>query len=204
MRFQFFGLTPRTRVFCVGMVLFMGAIHSARADYAMYSKVVNLFAESDLIRAEHHHDWSTATQAKRWTMISTTKDPFSPYLNNYSYLRLLDKLTGAEIFRRPVPALSHIWISGDSKYIVGLSNIQLSNPYQLVVYSRFGERLFERDFTRVHQLGVSSSVTNWVFWYKEPAPKISITERGKLATLSIEDPLGISREFRFLVPDEHR
>jgi hypothetical protein len=60
-------------------------------------------------------------------MISTTKNPFTAD-NDYSCLRLRDKATGAELFRRPVPALTHIWISPDSKYVVGISDVMLWNP----------------------------------------------------------------------------
>jgi hypothetical protein len=80
-------------------------------------------------------------------MITTTKHPFAAD-NDYSYLRLRDKATGAELFRRPVPALTHIWISPDSKYVVGISNVMLWNPYQLVVFSGSGDRLLERNISR--------------------------------------------------------
>jgi hypothetical protein len=42
-------------------------------------------------------------------------------------------------------------------------------------------------------------VTNWVFWYKEPQPAISISEEGAAAILRIEDPAGEMRVFRFPV-----
>ena len=129
-------------------------------------------------------------------MISTTKNPFSAD-NDYSYLRLRDKATGAELFRRPVPALTHIWISPDSKYLVGISDVMLWNPYQLVVFSKSGDRLLERNMVGVNWPGVSQSVTNWINWYKEPAPQMTLVEDGMTATLSIEDPLGILRQFQF-------
>ncbi len=184
------------------LTLLMMATPLARADFAGYSKVVDLFAETNILRAEHHHDWSESTRSARWKMISTTKDPFSAD-NDYSFLRLIDKASGAELFRRPVPALSHIWISKDSRYVVGLSNIQLWNTYQLVVFSKSGARLLERDMTGVHWPGVSRSVTNWIHWYREPSPRISLVEKGRLATLTIEDPRGVSRDFYFpgIVPE---
>ena len=129
-------------------------------------------------------------------MISTTKNPFSAD-NDYSYLRLRDKAPGAELFRRPVPALTHIWISPDSKYLVGISDVMLWNSYQLVVFSKSGDRLLERNMVGVNWPGVSQSVTNWINWYKEPAPQMTLVEDGMTATLSIEDPLGILRQFQF-------
>jgi hypothetical protein len=179
------------------LALLMMAPPFARADGIGYQNVVDLYADTNVVRAEHHHDWSEATRGARWKMISTTQNPFSSD-NNYSYLRLIDKASGAELFRRPVPALSYIWISKDSRYVVGLSNIQLWNPYQLVVFSKSGERLLERAMTDVRWPGVTRSVTNWINWYREPSPRIGLVENGRLATLTVEDPLGVSRDFHFL------
>ena len=168
----------------------------AHADAVGYNGVVNLRAETDAVRAEHHHDWSRATHDARWKMISTTKDPFTAD-NNYSYLQLHDKATHTELFRRPVPALTHIWISPDSRYVVGISHVMLWNPYQLVVFSRSGDRLLERNMVGVKWPGVTQSVTNWIGWYKEPVPQMTIVEDGATATLSVEDPLGVLRQFQF-------
>jgi hypothetical protein len=173
---------------------------SAHADRSGYSKVIDLRAEAGSLRAEHHHDWSNATRDARWKMISSTKNPFGAD-NDYSYLRLRDELTGAELFRRPVPALTHIWISPDSKYVVGLSNVMVWNPYQLVVFSKSGDRLLERNMVGVNWPGVRQSVTNWINWYKEPVPQITIVEDGTTATLSVEDPLGVLRQFQ--IPAVH-
>jgi hypothetical protein len=57
------------------------------------------------------------------------------------------------LFRRPVPALTHIWISPDSAYVVGISNVMLWNPYQLVAFCRSGDRLLERNMEAALQGG---------------------------------------------------
>jgi hypothetical protein len=101
------------------------------------------------------------------------------------------------LFRVPVPALTYIWISPDSKYVVGLSNIKLWNPYQIVVYSRSGERLFARGLVGANLPGEAESVTNSVIWYKEPVPKIEMTEDSSTVTLIVENPLGGSNQFQF-------
>jgi hypothetical protein len=180
------------------ILVWLALLTTAHADRVGYDRVIDLRAETDTVQAQHHHDWSTKTHDARWNMISTTKDPFTVD-NNYSYLLLRDKATGTELFRRPVPALTYIWISPDSKYVVGISNIKLWNPYQLVVFSKSGNRLLERDMAGVRWPGVSGSVTNWINWYKEPVPQITIVEEGTTATLSIEDPLGVLRQFQFQV-----
>ena len=142
------------------LLLMVAAGTPAHADRAGYNGVVDLYAETGAVRAEHHHDWSSRTHDARWKMISTTKDPFTAD-NDYSYLRLRDKATGTELFRRPVPALTQIWISPDSKYVVGISHVMLWNPYQLVVFSRSGDRLLERNMVGVNWPGVSQSVTQF-------------------------------------------
>ncbi|MBR1165445.1 hypothetical protein [Bradyrhizobium liaoningense] len=166
----------------------------ARADMVGYRGVVDLSVEAGTLRAEHHHDWGGASQNARWKMISSTRDPFTAD-NDYSYLRLRDPTMGTELFRRPVPALTYIWISPDLKYVVGLSHVMLWNPYQLVVFSRSGDRLLARDM--VGAPGARRSVTNWVYWYKEPAPKLTIVEKEATATLSVESESGVPREFQF-------
>jgi hypothetical protein len=169
---------------------------SAHADRAGYDKVVDLWAAAGTLRAEHHHDWSGATRKARWKMISSTENPFGAD-NDYSYLRLRDNATGAELFRRPAPALTHIWVSPNSKYVVGISHVKLWNPYQLVVFSKSGDLLLKRNMVGINWPGVFDSVTNWINWYKEPVPQIAVVEDGTIATLSVEDPRGVLRQFQF-------
>lgn len=184
----------KRRLLTAGALLLSAA--AAAADAVGYAGVKDLAEENGVLRVEHHHDWSRATEPERYRMITTTKDPFTA-ANTYSYLRIVEKASGRELFRAPVPALTFLWISPDSKYIVGLSSIKLWNPYQLVVFTRDGRRLFERDFTGDPSPAVMQSVTNAIWWFKEPAPAMSIEERGGWVELSIEDRLGQPRRFRF-------
>jgi hypothetical protein len=183
-------------IFRTTLWLTIAVSSSAQADRSGYDKVVNLVAETGTVRAEHHHDWSHASHNALWKMISTTKDPFTAD-NDYSYLRLVDKSSGVELFRRPVPALTHIWISPDSEYVVGISNVMSWNPYQLVVFDKSGGRLLERNMVGVNWPGVWRSVSTWIKWYKEPAPQMTIIKDGASVSLSIEDALGVSRQFQF-------
>lgn len=183
-------------IFRITLGLAIAASSAAHADMVGYAKVVELSVEASTLRAEHYHDWGSASRAARWKMISTTENPFTAD-NNYSSLRLYDKVTGVDLFRRPVPALTHIWISPDSEYVVGVSNVMLWNPYQLVVFNRTGDRLLERNMVGANWPGVSRSVTNWINWYKEPVPQIKIVKEGATATLFVEDRLGVLREFQF-------
>ena len=187
--------------FSVTAVLLASA--AALADMVGYNKVVDLREQNAVLVVEHHHDWSRSTEPARFKMISTTKDPFTTE-NTYSYLRVVEKASGRELFRAPVPALSILWISPDSKYVVGLSSIKLWNPFQLVVFTRAGRRVFERDFTSDTTPGIQQSVTNWIGWYKEPAPAIGLEESQGWVILSIEDRLGTTRRFRFRADGEKR
>lgn len=81
--------------------------------------------------------------------------------------------------------------------VVALSNVKVWNPYQLVVFSRTGDRLLELNLIGMRWPGTSESVTNWVRWYKTPVPKIAIVEGRNTAILSVEDGAGFLRKFEF-------
>jgi hypothetical protein len=76
-------------------------------------------------------------------MISTDQDPFGRE-NSYSSLTVTDKGSGRVLFRSPVPALSRLWISPDSRFVLGLSEVKLWNPYQVVLFDRMGPVLLKR------------------------------------------------------------
>jgi hypothetical protein len=111
-------------------------------------------------------------------------------------LRLLDKATGAELFRRPVPALTHIWISPDSAYVVGISNVMLWNPYQLVVFSRSGDRLLERNMVGVNWPGVSQTGS---IGTNNPCRKLTSLEMGQPPHSLSKILLGSFVNFSFLL-----
>jgi hypothetical protein len=119
---------------------------SAMGDRVGYAEVKNLEISNDRLIVRHHHDWSDSTRARRYEMISGHQDPFR-LDNNYAYLECIDRSTSAVRFKIPTPALTYLWISPDSRYIVGLSKIQLWNPYQLVVFDSTGNLLFKEHIT---------------------------------------------------------
>ncbi len=166
------------------------------ADAIGYSLVYDCKAENSQFVAEHHHDWSEATRKARWKMISTDKNVLSSE-NTYSSLLLTSRGDGREIFQVPTPALSYLWISPDSRFIVGVSNIKLWNPLQLVVLNAQGAVLLAKPVDESSFPGVSGSVTNWVYWYHEPSPTISITPVGDHFVLKVEGNAGVDRVFEF-------
>jgi hypothetical protein len=149
----------------------------ARADRVGYFSIYDCKAENELLYAEHH-DWSKATRAARWKMISTTKDVFTSS-NSYARLVVRNKRDQSQLFRVPTPALTHLWISQDSRFIVGISNTKLDNPIQVVVFNTKG------------MLVLAKSVD------KEPQPQISIETSGDFSSLHIEGNSGVDRVFTF-------
>lgn len=119
------------------LVVFLLIAKSGAGDFAAYEEIKDLRAEGADFVVDHHHDWSEATRKSRYKMITTHQDPFTPE-NNYAYISAKRKDTGALLFRQPSPALSWLGVTADSRYIIGLSNIQLDNPYHMVVLDRSG------------------------------------------------------------------
>ena len=109
----------------------------AMADYAPYRRSIQIEAAEGAFIVRHSHDWSAPPC---WEIL---KNPDSPFLasNKSAFVELWSKEPERRLWRRPSPALSKVWISPDGAYVVGLSEIAWSNPYQLVVYSRTGELL---------------------------------------------------------------
>lgn len=123
-------------------ILFI-AYNSVYADAVGYSDSKRLKIESKNYIVIHFHDWTHATRDSRFKMISTDENPFSSQ-NNYAYIECIEKSTGKVLFKKPCPALTKIEISKDEKYIIGLSNIKLWNPYHLVIFSTKGELIKKR------------------------------------------------------------
>jgi hypothetical protein len=130
-------------VFVMQSCVLLFPVATCRADRVGYNQVRVLRKQNSELLIEHHHDWSHRTESQRYRMITTHQDPFRAD-NNYAFIKCTDKATGRPLFRMPTPALTYLWMSPDSKYIVGLSNIKLDNPYQLVVFDRAGKLLFKQ------------------------------------------------------------
>ena len=92
--------------------------------------------------------------------------------NSYASLVVRNRQTHSQLFRVPTPALTHLWISDDSRFIVGISDIKLWNPVQVVVFNSKGDLVLSKSVDSNSFPGVSESVSNWVYWYKEPQPRI--------------------------------
>lgn len=113
------------------------------ADPFDYSGALKLKIESKNYIVIHYHDWTSKTDHERYLMMTFDQNPFNKK-NNYAFVECIDKKTGKTVFKKPSIALTRIHISADEKYIIGISNIKLDNPYQLVIFSAKGELIKKR------------------------------------------------------------
>jgi len=234
---------------------------SSTADQTAYSEEREIRASAANVSCRHWHDWSPKTIQSRAAMISGNQDPFGR-VNNYARIECNDTKDGKTLFVTPSPALTTLWISPDQRYLVGLSNVKLWNPYQLVVYRMDGvlvlrmhvpgsEACFDRaDFARFYSdhsqiqpllqgrsivrnnkifvdydfmnapvrfgretwlaldakrcpshlsTNITETTTNFVHWYRESEPGISLDrdERGAAIGLTLLDPIGVPIRISF-------
>jgi hypothetical protein len=128
----------------IGFIVFLYISFPAFPDLGAYSQKIHIEIESENYRIIHVHDWSLSTHNERKMMMSTIEqNPFDDN-NNFAYIECINKNNGEKIFHIPSPALTHLFISDDEKYILGISRIMLDNPYQLIVITITGELLKKR------------------------------------------------------------
>src|ERR1041384_8198603 len=118
-------------------------IPCARADAFGYNAIQDLRAQGHDFIVEHHHDWSESTYSNRFVMITTHQDPFTKE-NDYAYIAWRSRTGGKLVRKLPCPALTWLTVTSDSRFVIGLSNLMLDNPYQLVVYDATGNLLAKR------------------------------------------------------------
>jgi len=96
--------------------------------------------------------------------------------NHYGYLKCIDKISGKEVFNIPSPPLNYLWISPDSKYIVGLSKIKCMNESQLVIVNIKGELIYNKT---VLGISIKFSIKEYNDFLKK-YPKISKLDNSKV------------------------
>jgi hypothetical protein len=130
----------------VGIILFLHFSPPIFSDRAAYSEKIHIEIESENYLIIHEHDWSFSTHNERKMMMSTIDQNLFDN-NDFAYIECINKKNGEIIFHIPSSALTHLFISDDEKYILGISNIMLDNPYQLLVITITGELLKKRHIT---------------------------------------------------------
>jgi hypothetical protein len=240
-------------------LLFILCAGFAFPDRASYSGIREIRIESENFYIVHYHNWSEETRYERYTMI-TSENQNIFYNNNYAYIEIISKKSNERKIRVPTPALTHLYISEDEQYVVGISNIKLYNPYQLIIMDINGEilkkrhiatieaKMNENDFNsfkynfsnafqylqsnkRIYSINtyyymdffsfnfptflgeeafsfllkhttanhlsknISSSVTNWIFWFNEKNPNVSFNYReSKLFSINVLDRKNVMME----------
>jgi hypothetical protein len=107
----------------------------AYADRSAYDGVHEVSAARDGLTFRHRHDWSSPKISSLFLDLSNHQR-FLSADNDFSFVELVQ---GDQVlFRAPAPALTYLWISPDARFFVGLSDIKLDNPYQLMVWRRDG------------------------------------------------------------------
>jgi len=126
------------------IVYVMGALlcTAGYADRSDYNRAINILVENKSLSVLHHHDWSYDA-TKRRKIMSSWQGAFQPD-NLYAYVECIDQFSGQVLFKAPSPPLTFLWISNDSRYVVGLSKIKLDNPIQLIILDRKGHLIKKR------------------------------------------------------------
>ncbi|MGV3664153.1 MAG: hypothetical protein ACO1TE_28530 [Prosthecobacter sp.] len=114
----------------------------AHADYGAYADKHEINGSNGRLWVKHVHDWDSDKLEPLFSDLQH-HDKFFTAANDFSYLEVGEVNGNRLLFRTPCPALMHVWVSQDSQYVVGLSNIMLYNPYQLMVWRRDGTLLWK-------------------------------------------------------------
>lgn len=125
------------------LVLILSLSTLSFADRYRYNGKVNLTVENEQIIVRHYHSWSDSKYEK-WYKMGTTNEKFSDLDIDYAYIECVEKKSHKILFKKPSPALTKIYVSNDSRYIIGISTIKVINPYQFVVLNRNGDIIYKK------------------------------------------------------------
>lgn len=115
------------------------AVSSAHGDYAAYGGRHEVTTTRGTLRFRHVHNWDSPKLEPLFSNL-THHEHFFSTANDFAFVELRDE--SKILFRSPSPALTHLWISPDGQFFVGLSDIMIYNPYQLVIWQRDGTLLY--------------------------------------------------------------
>ena len=183
---------------CIGV---FGLAGGAFSDSRPYSDSLRISDEGKGMHVIHDH---TRAHGRDWYRSQMGVKQFSECDHTASNQGVLQVFRQSDrLFCTAVPALTHIWLSPDERYVVGLSNIMYGNPFQLVVYSTKGELLFRRaiDCRALNIEGCRTSITNSIYWFHETHPGITLqaSANGTLE-LSVNSPF--KSRIRFVFPEK--
>ena len=134
-------LLIRSLLYC-GLAVAMAAQPSL-ADRVAYSGARDMVAHGAKITVRHHHDWSRIPlKDDGWVLKYSAATPFGvdEETSNLTFY----SSQGALVARIPSPPLTHLEVSADERYVIGLSDIKHLNSTQLVVFGPKGELLLRK------------------------------------------------------------
>lgn len=137
----------------VAMISTFAYLCSGFADSAGYGGQYSVKTERDGFVFRHEHNWG----GEKYELFKDPRyhDRFFTAENDFSHVEAVND-SGDVIFRSPSPALTNLAISPDLKFFVGISNIKLANPYQIVVWDRSGQIR-----SAIHLSGIVAKLTEF-------------------------------------------
>jgi hypothetical protein len=124
------------------LFLFAG-VQPSFADRIPYGDRRNLTVQGVTLTVEHQHDWSKVPATEDgWTARYSESAPYGVD-EEISNLKFYSS-SGELIACVPSPPLTYLALSPDERYVIGLSQIKLANPAQLVVFDSKGQLLLKR------------------------------------------------------------
>jgi len=121
-------------------IIFIGNLF---ADRYPYRGSVKIIAEGRSHIVYHKHDWGIRLKQMDDKTLTTTADSLES-----SSITCILKKNGDTLFHKPCPALTSIYFDKKQKYIIGVSNIMVENPYQLYIYDILGNMIKKRGISK--------------------------------------------------------
>lgn len=119
------------------LAIAMVSVNPVFADRAQYAGRQDLVSQGPTLTVRHQHDWSQLPEQLKFS----ANTPFGVE-TNVSSLEFFDR--GRPVARISSPPLTYLYVTPDSRYVVGLSRIKVWNDVQLVVFDRNARLLLQR------------------------------------------------------------
>ena len=140
-------------IFLGPLLSFLCLVHSLNPGKIEFENYGGCSQYNDKIIVNHSYNWSNIELIKK--LIKDDEELIFSENNQFSYIWLTNNATAVIEWKRPSPALTKIFISENSEYIIGLSKIKYHNPYQLVILNRKGDIIF-----RMHIAAIEAKLSH--------------------------------------------
>jgi hypothetical protein len=132
------------------------------ADRYPYRGSIDLIVNGKRFIIHHKHNWEIRLKQLQEKSLNTAADSLKS-----SSITCIEKRTGDTIFYKPCAAFTSIFFDKRQKYIIGISNIMRSNPYQLCIYDIFGNLIKSRAISKVEAKLTKYQYEEFKFKFKE-------------------------------------